>query len=182
MSEQHVGAVGELVCRTDSRRGRIRAARLNGIDAVEVADDGVTLTVTFLGKAPHGLCPENVRIDGGRRITGIEALEVSVEREEDPELDDRLHVVLDRAGDTSATVSRSSPPTRTAGRAPSRTRASTSDISVRSSVSRPIARAPSTASRRRAPTARTPSGPPRSPTTPRGTTTRYGSWPWTGCG
>lgn len=101
MSEQHVGAVGELVCRTDSRRGRIRAARLNGIDAVEVADDGVTLTVTFLGKAPHGLCPENVRIDGGRRITGIEALEVSVEREEDPELDDRLNVVLDRAGDTS---------------------------------------------------------------------------------
>lgn len=101
MSEQHVSGGGELVCRTDSRRGRVRAARLNGIDAVEVADDGVTLTVTFLGKAPHGLCPENVRIDGGRRITGIEALEVSVEREEDPELDDRLHVVLDRAGDTS---------------------------------------------------------------------------------
>ncbi|MFG2891963.1 putative baseplate assembly protein [Streptomyces sp. NPDC048248] len=100
MSEQQLIS-GELVCRTDQRRGRIRAARLNGIDAVEVADDGVTLTVTFLGKAPHGLCPENVRIDGGRRITGLEALEVSVEREEDPELDDRLHVVLDRTGDTS---------------------------------------------------------------------------------
>ncbi|MEV0603453.1 putative baseplate assembly protein [Streptomyces sp. NPDC050315] len=103
MSEQLIsgGISGELVCRTDQRRGRIRAARLNGIDGVEVADDGVTLTVTFLGKAPHGLCPENVRIDGGRRITGLEALEVSVEREEDPELDDRLHVVLDRTGDTS---------------------------------------------------------------------------------
>ncbi|MFJ8671154.1 putative baseplate assembly protein [Streptomyces sp. NPDC093589] len=101
MSEQHGGTVSELVCRTDSRRGRVRAARLNGIDAVEVADDGVTLTVTFLGKAPHGLCPENVRIDGGRRVTGIEALEVGVEREEDPELDDRLQVVLDRTGDTS---------------------------------------------------------------------------------
>ncbi|MFG2828963.1 putative baseplate assembly protein [Streptomyces sp. NPDC048434] len=100
MSEQR-GAAAELRCRTDSRRGRIRAARLNGIDAVEVADDGVTLTVTFLGKAPHGLCPENVRIDGGRRITGPAALEVSVEREEDPELDDRLHIVLDRTGDTS---------------------------------------------------------------------------------
>ncbi|MFI9047834.1 putative baseplate assembly protein [Streptomyces sp. NPDC053427] len=95
------GAAAELTCRTDGRRGRIRAARLNGIDAVEVADDGVTLTVTFLGKAPHGLCPENVRIDGGRRITGLEAVELSVEREEDPELDDRLHVVLDRTGDTS---------------------------------------------------------------------------------
>ncbi|MFJ9415736.1 putative baseplate assembly protein [Streptomyces sp. NPDC101227] len=100
MSERHVTTAG-LGCRTDSRRGRVRAARLNGVDAVEVADDGVTLTVTFLGKAPHGLCPENIRIDGGRRITGLEAMEVSVEREEDPELDDRLHVVLDRTGDTS---------------------------------------------------------------------------------
>ncbi|WP_066925670.1 putative baseplate assembly protein [Streptomyces sp. NBRC 110611] len=85
----------------EDRRHRIRSARLNGIDAVEVADDGVTLTVTFLGKAPHGLRPENVRIDGGRRVTALEALEVSVEREEDPELDDLLFVVLDRRGDTS---------------------------------------------------------------------------------
>ncbi len=92
---------GESMCGTGGRRGRVRAARLNGVDAVEVADDGVTLTVTFLGKAPHGLRPENVRIDGGRRITGLEALEVSVEREEDPELDDRLLVTLDRTGDTS---------------------------------------------------------------------------------
>ncbi|MGP3981993.1 putative baseplate assembly protein [Streptomyces sp. KR80] len=87
--------------RTHSRRGQIRAARLNGVDAVEVSDDGLTLTVTFIGKAPHGLCPENVRIDGGRRITGIEAVEVAVEREEDPELDDKLYVTVDRAGDTS---------------------------------------------------------------------------------
>ncbi|MCL7375256.1 putative baseplate assembly protein [Streptomyces sp. 35G-GA-8] len=91
----------QLVCRTDGRRAKVRAARLGGVDAVEVGDDGLTLTVTFLGKAPHGLCPENIRIDGGRRITGIEAVEVSVEREEDPELDDRLFVTLDRTGDTS---------------------------------------------------------------------------------
>ncbi|MEU2361636.1 putative baseplate assembly protein [Streptomyces noursei] len=84
------------------RRERIRQARRNGVDAVEVGDDGRTLTVTFLGKAPHGLRPENVRIDGGRRITGIEALETTVEREEDPELDDRLVVLLDRAGDFSS--------------------------------------------------------------------------------
>ncbi|MEU1904048.1 putative baseplate assembly protein [Streptomyces hygroscopicus] len=87
---------------TASRRDRVRAAHLNGVDAVEVGDDGITLTVTFLGKAPHGLGPENVRIDGGRRITGIEVVEVAVEREEDPELDDKLYVTLDRAGDTSA--------------------------------------------------------------------------------
>lgn len=84
-----------------SRRGRVRAAQLGGVDAVEVGDDALTLTVTFLGKAPHGLCPENIRIDGGRRITGIEAVDVAVEREEDPELDDRLLVTLDRSGDAS---------------------------------------------------------------------------------
>ncbi|MFF3354375.1 putative baseplate assembly protein [Streptomyces sp. NPDC002917] len=95
------GTSNELVCRTDGRRVKVRAAQFGGVDAVEVGDDGLTLTVTFLGKAPHGLCPENIRIDGGRRITGIEAVEVSVEREEDPELDDRLFVTLDRAGDTS---------------------------------------------------------------------------------
>ncbi|GGJ08232.1 putative baseplate assembly protein [Streptomyces brasiliensis] len=84
-----------------TRRAKVRAAQLGGVDAVEVSDDGLLLTVTFLGKAPHGLGPENVRVDGGRRITGITAVDVSVEREEDPELDDRLYVTLDRAGDTS---------------------------------------------------------------------------------
>ncbi|MFD5835208.1 putative baseplate assembly protein [Streptomyces collinus] len=86
---------------TASRRTKVRAARLNGVDTVEADDTGLLLTVTFLGKAPHGLGPENVRIDGGRRVTGITAVDVSVEREEDPELDDRLYVTLDRAGDTS---------------------------------------------------------------------------------
>ncbi|MFB6941999.1 putative baseplate assembly protein [Streptomyces sp. NPDC060286] len=84
-----------------TRRAKVRAAQLNGVDAVEVSDDGLLLTVSFLGKAPHGLRAQNVRIDGGRRITGIEAVDVSVEREEDPELDDRLYVTLDKAGDTS---------------------------------------------------------------------------------
>ncbi|MFE2989390.1 putative baseplate assembly protein [Streptomyces sp. NPDC059262] len=89
---------------TTSRRVKVRAAQLNGVDCVEVDDDGLLLTVLFLGKAPHGLGPANVRIDGGRRITGITAVDVSVEREEDPELDDRLYVTLDRAGDTSEYV------------------------------------------------------------------------------
>lgn len=112
------GTSEELICRTDGRRAKVRAAQLGGVDAVEVGDDGLTLTVTFLGKAPHGLCPENIRIDGGRRITGIEAVEVSVEREEDPELDDRLFVTLDRTGDT---------PPATAGGAPNRYRLSVVD-------------------------------------------------------
>ncbi|MEV7084826.1 putative baseplate assembly protein [Streptomyces sp. NPDC093085] len=95
------GPGGPVECRTDGRRGRVRAARLGGVDAVEVGDDGVTLTVTFLGKAPHGLRAGNVRIDGGRRITGLRAVGVAVEREDDLELDDRLLVTLDRSGDTS---------------------------------------------------------------------------------
>lgn len=88
-------------CRTDRRRGDLRAARLNGVDAVEVGDDGRTLTVTFLGRAPHGVGPANIRIEGGRRITGIRAVEVTVETADDPELDDLMHVRVDRAGDTS---------------------------------------------------------------------------------
>ncbi|WP_069814589.1 putative baseplate assembly protein [Streptomyces sp. TP-A0874] len=100
MSAATSGTTGQAVCRTDGRRGRVRAARLAGVDAVEAGDDGLTLTVTFLGRAPHGLRPENVRIDGGRRITGIEAVAVEVVREEDPELDDRLYVTVDRTGDT----------------------------------------------------------------------------------
>jgi len=90
-----------MTSRTDTRRHRVRAAHLNGVDAVEVGDDNLTLTVSFLGKAPHGLCPENVRIDGGRRVTGIGVVDISVEREDDPELDDTLYVTVDRPGDTS---------------------------------------------------------------------------------
>ncbi|MFB4421147.1 putative baseplate assembly protein [Streptomyces sp. QL37] len=95
------GTDREVARRTDGRRGKVRAARLHGVDSVEAGDDGLTLAVTFLGKAPHGLRPENIRIDGGRRVTGIEAVEATVEREDDPELDDRLLVTLDRTGDTS---------------------------------------------------------------------------------
>ncbi|GAA1920857.1 hypothetical protein GCM10009716_31880 [Streptomyces sodiiphilus] len=97
------GAEGEgAVCRTGPRRHAVRRApRLNGLDGIEVADDGLTLTVTFLGKAPRRVRPENIRIDGGRRVRDLRAVDVTVEREDDPELDDRMSVVLDRTGDTS---------------------------------------------------------------------------------
>ncbi|GAB7045629.1 baseplate J/gp47 family protein [Catenuloplanes indicus] len=86
---------------TDTRRSAVRGSRLNGIDGVEVGDDPRELTVTFLGKAPRRLGAENVRIDGGRRVTGIRVLEVEIRREADPDLDDHLWVRVDRAGDTS---------------------------------------------------------------------------------
>ncbi|MFI1044901.1 putative baseplate assembly protein [Streptomyces griseoruber] len=92
---------GTTPCGTGHRRGDVRTARLNGVDAVEAHDDGLTLVVTFLGKAPRRLAPGNVRIDGGRRITGVHVTEVTIERAEDADLDDRAFVVVDRTGDTS---------------------------------------------------------------------------------
>ncbi|GGK74590.1 putative baseplate assembly protein [Mangrovihabitans endophyticus] len=92
----------DIECATPERRKRVRRHHWNGIDEIEVGDDGRTLIVTFLGKAPgHDLKPENIRIDGGRRITGIVALGVTIERAEDPDLDDHMHVELDRIGDAS---------------------------------------------------------------------------------
>ncbi|MEU4768763.1 putative baseplate assembly protein [Actinosynnema sp. NPDC023794] len=88
-------------CRTDRRRARVRAKHRNGVDGVEVSDDGRTLTVTFLGRAPRELGPENIRIDGGRRVRGIVAVSVRLDDEEDPELDDRVRVRVDRPGDSS---------------------------------------------------------------------------------
>ncbi|MFJ7905598.1 putative baseplate assembly protein [Kitasatospora sp. NPDC096204] len=88
-------------CGTERRRADVRAARLLGLDGAEPDDDGRTLSVTFLGRAPDELGPENIRVDGGRRITGLRALAVDIERADDPELDDRMLVTLDRAGDTS---------------------------------------------------------------------------------
>ncbi|WP_086789155.1 putative baseplate assembly protein, partial [Crossiella equi] len=84
-----------------SRRDRIRERRWNGIDGVEVGDDGRTLTVTFLAKAPRQLLPRNFRVDGGRRVTGLKVLSVRTEAREEPDLDDRVHLTLDRAGDSS---------------------------------------------------------------------------------
>ena len=96
------GDIPPQLCQTELRRARVRAEQRAGIDAVEPSDDGLTLTVTFLGKAPDGIGPGNVRIDGGRRITAIKVLGVTVDREADPELDDRMRVTVDRAGDTSS--------------------------------------------------------------------------------
>ncbi|WP_380283532.1 putative baseplate assembly protein [Kitasatospora purpeofusca] len=88
-------------CGTELRRADVRAAHLLGLDGAEPDDDGRTLGVTFLGRAPDGLGPENIRVDGGRRITGLRAVAVDIERADDPELDDRMRITLDRSGDTS---------------------------------------------------------------------------------
>ncbi|MGW0522264.1 putative baseplate assembly protein [Crossiella sp. NPDC003009] len=82
-----------------SRRARLRASGRNGLDAIEVSESGLVLTVLLYGKAPHDLGPEHFRITGGRRITGIRVRSVELLSPEDPDLEDRVRLGLDRAGD-----------------------------------------------------------------------------------
>lgn len=97
----------EISCANDARRSLVRRQRLFGIDSVEPDDDDRTLIVTFLGKAPRDdserdrIGHRNIRIGGGRRITGIRVVGVDMRFEDDPELDDRMIVRVDRAGDGS---------------------------------------------------------------------------------
>lgn len=90
-----------LDCVDDRRRAEVRRLERNGIDYVEVSDDQLRLTVYFLGHAPEGLTTDNVRITGGRRIRGINVVELAVCPERDPELDNCMVVTVDRPGDFS---------------------------------------------------------------------------------
>lgn len=93
---------GGLVCRNEERRRLVRShPGLNGLDYLEVSDDQRTLTVYFLDKAPDDLVAGNVRVTGGRRVTGIRVVGIDVCRSEDPERDDCLSVTVDRPGDFS---------------------------------------------------------------------------------
>jgi hypothetical protein len=91
----------DLSCLDDRRRQLIRAKGLNGVDYVDVDPDQRSLTVYFLAKAPPDVKPANVRIEGGRRITGITVLDVQMCRVADPDLDDCMVVKVDRSGDFS---------------------------------------------------------------------------------
>lgn len=90
-----------LECRGEQRRARVREAGLNGLDYVEVSEDQLVLEVTFLEKAPDEIGLDNVRLDGGERITGIRIVDVRLCREDDPDLDDCMRVTVDRPGDFS---------------------------------------------------------------------------------
>ena len=94
-----------LICDNERRRESVRQhEKLRGLDYLEVGPNQRTLTVHFLGKAPHGsrrLTERNVLIEGGRRIRDIKALSAVTHSSGDPEFDDTLEVVVDRAGDFS---------------------------------------------------------------------------------
>jgi hypothetical protein len=92
------------ICKDDPRRDQVRArSNLCGLDYLEVGDDQLTLTVTFLGRAPAHITPANLRVEGGRRVPGrtIKVLRCRVTRSTDPDVDDTMQVWLDRYGDFS---------------------------------------------------------------------------------
>jgi hypothetical protein len=92
-----------LVCRNEKRRSKVRESqKLAGFDYLEVGEDHLTLRVYLLGSVPPTpLKAENFRVEGGRRVRGIQVREVFLKQFDDPELDDYVEVVVDRFGDFS---------------------------------------------------------------------------------
>jgi hypothetical protein len=91
------------VCTDEQRRIAVREKPdLNGLDYLEViSEDQCTLRVYFLGKAPARIDEDNVIIEGGQRITNIQALDADVTHNPNPEIDDYMDVTVDKAGDFS---------------------------------------------------------------------------------
>jgi hypothetical protein len=91
-----------LSCQDEQRRDSVRRSQFYGLDYLEVEEDHKTLTVTFLGKAPDSIKQQNVRIEGGSRVTGIEVTDdPEVHRVDDPEADDWMVISVNRQGDFS---------------------------------------------------------------------------------
>ncbi len=92
-----------LICQNDEQRRRqVRDdENYNGIDYLEVSDDQLTLMVFFLDQAPKSLEKENVRIEGGRRITDIEVVGLELCSHDDAEADDCMKITVDKPGDFS---------------------------------------------------------------------------------
>src|SRR5262249_32899286 len=91
-----------LSCRIEDRRKQLfNNPRWNGIDFVEVLPGQTALCVHFFGAVPEDIDATNVRIEGGRRIRSIRVMKAEPEYAHDVELDDCLHVTLDKFGDFS---------------------------------------------------------------------------------
>ncbi len=92
-----------LACRQQLRREDVRNAQGRyGLDYLEVSPDQRTLTVTFLGHAPEEIAKENIRIEGGARITNIYVTHVVISRAaSDADQDDTMDVTVSQPGDFS---------------------------------------------------------------------------------
>ena len=94
--------MGDTVCTLETRRVLVRGSgHLNGIDEVEVDEDGVTLVVTFFHDAPPGLDVANIAVTGGVIVQGLRVTDVELVDPADPDLPGQARVSLDRGGDTS---------------------------------------------------------------------------------
>ncbi|MCP3804188.1 putative baseplate assembly protein [Allokutzneria sp. A3M-2-11 16] len=91
----------QLDCGVDGRRAKLRASGRNGFDAVEVSADQRELTVLLFGETPDDLRKENFRVLGGRRVTGVEVIALTRLGTEEPDLEDRIRLTVDRIGDFS---------------------------------------------------------------------------------
>jgi hypothetical protein len=91
----------DAICLDPQRRVEVRTHGLNGIDYVEVSDDQLTLTVYFLRQAPENIEKENIVISGGTRSQGIRAVDLRLCSADDPDQDDCMLVMVDKAGDFS---------------------------------------------------------------------------------
>lgn len=93
-----------LTCQDEKRRQAARDKGLNGIDFIVVCcsdKESPSLCVHLFGKGLEKIERANVHIVGGRRIRDIQVLDVDIEHNDDPELEDCLRVRLDKFGDLS---------------------------------------------------------------------------------
>ncbi|MDF0668194.1 MAG: putative baseplate assembly protein [Nitrospira sp.] len=90
-----------VMCHDDRRREEVRQADLNGLDYVEVSNDGRVLDVYLLGKLTGDVSASNIRIDGGVRIKNIVVTDVKPVRTQDQKRDDVLRVFSNMRGDSS---------------------------------------------------------------------------------
>jgi hypothetical protein len=84
-----------------TRRSRLLASKLNGLDEVEVTHDRRGLLVRFFHDAPPGLTAANLRITGGVAVRHIHILDVQPLASGDPDIPTRVELALDRTGDAS---------------------------------------------------------------------------------
>ncbi|WAZ20019.1 putative baseplate assembly protein [Streptomyces cinnabarinus] len=92
------------VCDSERRRAAVHEQGLAGLESVTVGADRRTLTVAYFGTLPSGLDRHSFRVEGGRRVTGIEVTDVvphGEAEEEDEEEAHCLRLTLDRCGDAS---------------------------------------------------------------------------------
>lgn len=90
-----------LTCRVNRRRQIDRDGGWNGLDYLEVDATQTQICVHFFGGVPKGIGAAHLRLEGGRRITGLRILSAELHASRDPDVEDCLRVTVDQPGDFS---------------------------------------------------------------------------------